>query len=113
MKQKEVFLHSEAGAWLIRNQPSLSSRKLPDEDPLLLEIINIQASDDFYSPESRANNYDHRSGLSSFKMDYCELFSWHPDYYCMTHKVRHNSELIYTDQIDEWIAVSLMRKHKK
>jgi len=214
MKQKKVFLHSEGDAWFFRNQKSLSSRKLPDADPLLVEIINIQTSDtskklkvlevgcgdgtrlewlrnnldadcfgvepspkavaeavskglnviqgtadvlpfedqsfdivifafclylcdredlfliassadrvlrqpgwlailDFYSPEPRANNYHHRSGLSSFKMDYRDLFSWHPNYQCMTHKVRHHIEFTYTDQIDEWIAISLMRKNKR
>ena len=68
---------------------------------------------DFFSPVPYANLYDYRSGVLSYKMDYWTLFNWHPDYECMTHKVRHHSELGYTDEQDEWIAVSILRKHQK
>jgi len=211
MKQKEIFLQAEADAWFIRNKESLAVRKLPDDDPLLREILKIQtryggkvlevgcedgtrlawlknnmnadcygiepsklAVDeacakginvkqgtaerlpfedhsfdivivgfclylcdredlfsiareanrvlrapewlmllDFFSPVPCANLYVHRPGVLSYKMDYRALFNWHPDYECMTHKVRHHSELGYTDEQDEWIAVSILRKHQK
>ena len=212
MRQKEIFLQSEGNAWFTRNQQTLATRKLPEADPLLNEIIDIHnrsgvrglkvleigcgdgtrlawlkdnlnaecygiepsslaveaasskslnvlqgtadvlpfdrqsfdvvifgfclylcdredlfriASEadrvlrstgwlmilDFFSPTPRANVYHHSPTLRSYKMDYSKLFSWHPDYACMTHKVRHHIELGYTDVQDEWVAVSILRKH--
>jgi len=209
MKQKEIFLEAEGDAWFTRNQEGLAARKLPDDDPLLCEIIDIYnqhggvkvlevgcgdgtrlawlkhrfnadcygiepsalavaaacakglnvqqgtadllpfddsefdivifgfclylcdrgdlfriASEadrvlrapgwlmilDFFSPVPRAKTYHHRLGVQSYKMDYRTLFNWHPDYECITHKVRHHSEAGYTDVQDEWTAVSIMRK---
>ena len=65
---------------------------------------------DFFSSKPQVNTYHHSPGLKSFKMDYRTLFSWHPNYECMTHKVRHHSELGYTDDLNEWMAVSTLRK---
>ena len=65
---------------------------------------------DFYSPAPKAINYHHRPGVQSYKMDYRKLFTWHPDYECVTHKVRHHAEVNYTDDADEWVAISVMRK---
>jgi ubiquinone/menaquinone biosynthesis C-methylase UbiE len=213
MKQKEIFLQSEGNAWFTRNQQGVAARKLPDDDPLLCEILDIynhtgagvkvleigcgegtrlawlkenlnadcygiepsaqavtaacakglnvqqgtadvlpfddqsfdivifgfclylcdredlfriaSAADrvlrapgwlmilDFFSPVPHAKTYHHRPGVQSYKMDYRTLFNWHPDYACMTHKVRHHSEGGYTDDQDEWMAVSILRKHHK
>ena len=44
MKQKEIFLQSEGDAWFTRNQQTLATRKLPDDDPLLREILDIHDS---------------------------------------------------------------------
>ena len=66
---------------------------------------------DFFSPIPHEKNYHHLLGVQSYKMDYRNLFVWHPDYVCMTHKVRHHSEGRYTDEQDEWIAVSVLRKY--
>lgn len=68
---------------------------------------------DFYSPVPRARTYHHRPGVQSYKMDYRSLFTWHPDYECMTHKVRHHGEANYTDVPDEWVAISVLRKHQR
>lgn len=214
MKQKEIFLRSEGDAWFARNQQSVATRKLPDDDALLRELldflplnargglkvlevgcgdgtrlawlknnlgaecygiepsaqavavacskgINVQqgtaevlpfdnqsfdivifgfclylcdredlfriASEadrvlrspgwlmimDFFSSTPRARTYHHRPGVQSYKMDYRTLFTWHPDYECMTHKVRHHVEANYTDAPDEWVAVSVLRKYQK
>jgi ubiquinone/menaquinone biosynthesis C-methylase UbiE len=43
MKQKDIFLKLEGDAWFVRNQASMSSRRLPDEDPLLMELLAISA----------------------------------------------------------------------
>ena len=68
---------------------------------------------DFYSPIPRARTYHHRPGVQSYKMDYRTLFTWHPDYECMTHKVRHHGEASYTDAEDEWVSVSVLRKYQR
>jgi ubiquinone/menaquinone biosynthesis C-methylase UbiE len=214
VKQKEIFLESEGDAWFARNQLSVASRKLPDDDAVLREVLDVLSQNagskvrvlevgcgdgtrlawlqnnlnadchgidpsaqavaavrskgidaqvgtadtlpfenqsfdivifgfclylcdredlfriaseadrvlrspgwlmimDFYSPTPRARTYCHRLGVQSYKMDYCTLFSWHPDYECMTHKIRHHSEANYTDAPDEWVAVSVLRKYQK
>lgn len=68
---------------------------------------------DFFSPNPEAKIYRHTPRVKSYKMDYRTLFNWHPDYACITHKVRHHSELGYTDVKDEWVAVSILRKNHK
>ena len=68
---------------------------------------------DFFSPMPNAKLYHHRPGVLSYKMDYRTLFDWHPDYECMTHKLRHHSEAGYTDIEDEWMAVSILRKYHR
>lgn len=210
MKQKEIFLQSEGDAWFARNQKSLAGRKLPDDDPLLRELIDFLPGDalglkilevgcgdgtrlawlrtnhnadsygvdpsaqavavacgkgvhalqgtadglqfesrsfdvvilgfclylcdredlfriasetdrvlrspgwlvimDFFSHAPTARTYHHRPGVLSYKMDYRTLFAWHPDYECITHKVRHHSDASYTDAADEWVAISVLRK---
>ncbi len=210
MKQKEIFLQSEGDAWFNRNQHVVAGRKLPDDDPVLREVldllsvntiglkvlevgcgdgtrlawlkgnlhadcygiepsaqavtavcakgINVQqgtadalpfdgqsfdlvifgfclylcdredlfriASEadrvlrspgwliilDFFSRIPRAKTYHHSPGVQSYKMDYRTLFTWHPSYECMTHKVRHHADSNYTDASDDWIAVSVLRK---
>jgi ubiquinone/menaquinone biosynthesis C-methylase UbiE len=42
MKQKEAFLRGEGDAWFKRNAPALSQRALPDEDPIVLEILGLK-----------------------------------------------------------------------
>ena len=65
---------------------------------------------DFFSPSPSARPYRHRPGVWSYKMDYRCLFAWHPDYVCLTHKVRHHDDTGYTDSADDWVAVSVLRK---
>jgi ubiquinone/menaquinone biosynthesis C-methylase UbiE len=212
MKQKDIFLESEGDQWFARNRQAVSDKKLPDDDFILREIIEIYgytgspkileircgdgtrldwlkthlnadvygvepsakacieacakglqiqqgtaealpfddasfdivifgfclylvdrqdlfkiASEanrvlrtpgwlmilDFYSPSSQARAYHHLPGLTSYKMDYRNMFNWHPDYECMTHYVRHHNKSSYTDDSDEWMAVSIMRKQEK
>ena len=67
---------------------------------------------DFFSPTPRARSYPHREGVQSYKMDYRTLFTWHPHYECMTHKVRHHGDVRYIDDPDEWVAVSVLRKYQ-
>ena len=41
MKQKNIFLESEGNAWFERNAKLIASRKLPESDSLLAEILNL------------------------------------------------------------------------
>ena len=217
MKQKEIFLQSEGDAWFRRNQQGLAEKKLPDDDAILREILELlprkggegtdalkllevgcgdgmrlawlqanlnmecagiepsaQAVEaaskegvraqqgtadslpfgsnafdivifgfclylcdrddlfriaseadrvlrspgwlvikDFFSPTPRARTYVHRTGVWSYKMDYRTLFTWHPAYECMTHKIRHHREFSYTDDPEEWVSISVLRKCNK
>jgi ubiquinone/menaquinone biosynthesis C-methylase UbiE len=65
---------------------------------------------DFYDKAHSARAYHHRAGLFSHKMDYTSLFTWHPDYTVYSHKLRHHSAGGYTDDPQEWVATSVVRK---
>ena len=65
---------------------------------------------DFYSPVPRSNPYHHRPGIHSYKMDYRTLFTWHPHYECIGHKVTEQGGQQHTDLADKWVAVSVLRK---
>jgi ubiquinone/menaquinone biosynthesis C-methylase UbiE len=65
---------------------------------------------DFYSPFPTRRRYHHREGVFSYKMDYRNLFCWHPAYSIYSHKVFHHSTHGYTDDPNEWTAVSVLRK---
>ena len=65
---------------------------------------------DFFSPTPTARAYRHKAGVSSFKMDYRSLFTWHPAYTVFSHRVMHHEHGGYTDDPDEWVAVSVLRK---
>lgn len=65
---------------------------------------------DFYAKALMRRKYHHAPGLYSHKMDYRTLFTWHPSYTCFNHDVRHHSAVSYTDEPQEWVAVSLLRK---
>jgi ubiquinone/menaquinone biosynthesis C-methylase UbiE len=68
---------------------------------------------DFYTPTPRKRIYHHLPGLFSYKMDYRQLFTWHPNYNCLTHQVRHHADKIYTDDPHEWVALSVIRKNSR
>ena len=65
---------------------------------------------DFFVKAPMRREYHHAPGLYSHKMDYRTLFTWHPSYTCYNHDVRHHGEVSYTDDPQEWVAISLLRK---
>ena len=65
---------------------------------------------DFYSPEPFAQEYHHRSGIFSYKMDYRKLFDWHPDYECFFHEIDKGHAEGFSDDQSKWIATSILRK---
>jgi len=40
VQQKEIFLQSEGDAWFARNMQSVATRKLPDDDPIVCEVLD-------------------------------------------------------------------------
>jgi ubiquinone/menaquinone biosynthesis C-methylase UbiE len=44
MKQRDIFLKSEGNAWLKRNAGAVESRKLPESDSLLMEVLDLPLS---------------------------------------------------------------------
>jgi ubiquinone/menaquinone biosynthesis C-methylase UbiE len=65
---------------------------------------------DFFTTEPQRRPYRHVPGLWSFKMDYRRLFDWHPNYVCKSHRVIHHVSGEHTDELQEWVAVSVPRK---
>lgn len=68
---------------------------------------------DFFSPAPTANPYKHHPGIYSHKMDYRRLFEWHPDYVCMKHSVTAHGSAECTDEADDWVAISVLRKLRR
>jgi len=65
---------------------------------------------DFYSRTPIKREYHHRSGIFSYKMDCQTLFTWSPAYTTLSQRIMHHSEHTYTDDRQEWVAVSVLRK---
>ena len=41
MKQKDIFLKDEGDAWFHRNEAALKKRHLPEDDPILMELLRL------------------------------------------------------------------------
>lgn len=65
---------------------------------------------DFWSPHQSINPYHHRSGVHSYKDDLPAMFSWHPSYVITDHRLRHHATRAYTDEPQEWVAATLLRR---
>jgi len=66
---------------------------------------------DFYSATPCLRPYHDRSGICSFKMDYRDLFARHPGHSNYFHKIGHQFDDTYTDDPNEWVATSVVRKY--
>lgn len=65
---------------------------------------------DFFAPTPIRRAYHHREGVFTYKMDYRKLFDWHPAYTCFAHELSHHASHEFTDDPQEWIALSVLRK---
>lgn len=65
---------------------------------------------DFFAETPSKNDYQHKTGVSTFKMDYRTLFTWHPDYTCFKHSISHHGIDKFTDETQEWVGESVIRK---
>lgn len=66
---------------------------------------------DFFAPTPVRREYLHKPGVFSYKMDYRALFDWHPAYTCYEHRLTHHGQSSFTDDSQEWVATSVMRKN--
>ena len=41
------------------------------------------------------------------------MFSWHPSYTIFSNNIQHHEKHTYTDDNEEWIGISLLRKKFK
>ena len=65
---------------------------------------------DFWSDEFRKVPYKHLEGVYSSKYDFSKMFSWHPHYPKIDHKLRDFSDFNYTDNKDNWLSITSLRK---
>lgn len=65
---------------------------------------------DFFAPTPVTRDYHHAPGVYSYKMDYRRLFDWHPAYTCFSHIVGPHGASGFTDDANEWVATSILRK---
>lgn len=68
---------------------------------------------DFFAPAPVRREYHHKLGVYSYKMDYRVLFDWHPAYTCYAHRLNHHEQSSFTDDSQEWVATSVLRKRVK
>jgi len=68
---------------------------------------------DFFAPTPVRREYHHKPGVFSYKMDYRSIFDWHPAYTCYSHKLNGHGKGSFTDDRQEWVATSIMRKKAK
>lgn len=68
---------------------------------------------DFFSPTPVKRDYHHKQEVYSFKMDYRKLFSWHPGYTCYSHQLNDHGQQGFTDDSQEWVSTSVLRKNIK
>lgn len=65
---------------------------------------------DFWAKADIANDYHHRAGIKSYKTRPEEMFSWHPNFTLMDARIRDISSHNYTDNPDNWVQTSVLRK---
>lgn len=68
---------------------------------------------DFFAPLPIKREYHHKLGIYSYKMDYRTLFDWHSAYTCYSHQLNHHEIHGFTDDPNEWVATSVIRKNIK
>ena len=65
---------------------------------------------DFWSPNLVINDYHHKKDIKSYKDNLPAMFTWHPSYIVTDHCLRHHSTKNYTDDAQEWVAATIIRR---
>ena len=84
--------------------------KIAEEADRVLKDPGFLVVHDFHSLSPTNKPYEHKQGVLSYKMDYRRLWDWNPSYTCFSHIVNHHSVLSFTEDQDEWVATSILRK---
>lgn len=67
--------------------------------------------DDFYSRHYDQVPNKHKDGLFTYKMNYSNIFDWHPNYTIFSHRVfQYGTTTDLTDDNNMWKASTLLRK---
>lgn len=77
----------------------------------VLKPLSWLAVLDFWSPFPHKNPYHHKLGIHSYKADLPAMFTWHPAYVVTDHRLRHHTNHSYTDDPDQWIAATVIRRN--
>lgn len=65
---------------------------------------------DFHPPFPYRNEYKHRPGVSTFKMQYANLFTWNPDYTVVLEQVLNPRALPGLPTADDRVSVTVLLK---
>ena len=85
--------------------------KIAAEAHRILKPQSWLAIFDFWSPYQTVNNYHHCSGVHTYKDNLPAMFTWHPSYVITDHHIRHHSTRAYTDELQEWVAATILRRY--
>jgi ubiquinone/menaquinone biosynthesis C-methylase UbiE len=66
---------------------------------------------DFFAKGYFNNKYSHKEGVKSHKLNFGSMFDWHPFYMSQFQKIVHHENGHFTDQNDEWVAITVVRKN--
>jgi ubiquinone/menaquinone biosynthesis C-methylase UbiE len=84
--------------------------KIAQEADRVLKKESWLIVSDFFSPTPLSRDYHHKQGVFSFKMDYRKLWDWHPAYTTYSHNLQHHGQVSFTDDRQEWVSTSILRK---
>ena len=87
--------------------------KISSEINRVLKIQSWLLIHDFWYPSYKKVNYIHNHEIYSHKDDLSKMFTWHPFYTLFSHKIEHHSTHSHTDDMDEWVGISLLRRNDK
>jgi ubiquinone/menaquinone biosynthesis C-methylase UbiE len=65
---------------------------------------------DFDSAAPHYNRYHHREGVLSRKMDYKQMFLWHPSYTLVSYDKYAHQDALWLDDPHEWVSIACLRK---
>jgi len=86
------------------NISSEANRVLKDHSWLVIQ--------DFYSAMPMKREYHHFEGMYSFKMDYKQLFTWHPWFTCVVENISEYKTNHYGDNKSDHVSLTILRKYK-
>ena len=86
--------------------------KITSEANRVLKDQSWLAIIDFWASCQQVNAYHHRQGISSYKDNLPAMFTWHPSYIVTDHCVRHHASASYTDDLQELVGATILRKFK-